>query len=79
VSRMLFGIQSSQDVKLSNIGRALGEDIPLIRTAKCLSRNLKQAELERQLTPRLILTPQLIRWRPRTSPARTPKCWPPSI
>ncbi len=38
VAEMLFGIQSSQDVKLSNIGRALGEAIPLIRTEKRLSR-----------------------------------------
>ncbi|MFP5211473.1 MAG: hypothetical protein ACLGRW_19480 [Acidobacteriota bacterium] len=34
VTRMLFGIQASRDVKLSNIGRALGESIPLIRTGK---------------------------------------------
>ena len=34
VAQMLYGIQSSQDVKLSNIGRALGEAIPLIRTEK---------------------------------------------
>ena len=34
VTQMLFGIQASQDVKLSNIGRALGESIPLIRTEK---------------------------------------------
>jgi hypothetical protein len=32
VSQMLFGIQSSQDVKLSNIARSLKEDISLIRT-----------------------------------------------
>jgi len=31
VSQMLFGIQSSQDVKLSNIGRALQKEMPLIR------------------------------------------------
>lgn len=54
VSQMLFGIQSSQDVKLSNIGRALQEDIPLIRTEKRLSRNLKSAELEKELTPQLV-------------------------
>ena len=47
VSQMLFGIQSSQDVKLSNIARSLQEDIPLIRTEKRLSRNLKSAELEK--------------------------------
>ena len=34
VSQMLFGIQSSQDVKLSNIARSLKEDIPLIDTEK---------------------------------------------
>jgi hypothetical protein len=41
VAQMLFGIQSSQDVKLSNIARALKEDLSLIRTEKRLSRNLK--------------------------------------
>lgn len=54
VSEMLYGIQSSQDVKLSNIGRALGEAIPLIRTEKRLSRNLKHAELEAALTTKLV-------------------------
>jgi Transposase DDE domain len=54
VSQMLFGIQSSQDVKLSNIGRSLQEEIPLIQTEKRLSRNLKSAELEKELTARLV-------------------------
>jgi len=54
VSQMLFGIQSSQDVKLSNIARALQEDITLIRTEKRLSRNLKSAELEKELTLQLV-------------------------
>ena len=54
VSQMLFGIQSSQDVKLSNIGRSLQEEIPLIRTEKRLSRNLKSTELEKELTPQLV-------------------------
>jgi hypothetical protein len=53
VSQMLFGIQSSQDVKLSNIARSLQEDIALIRTEKRLSRNLKSAALEKELTPQL--------------------------
>ena len=44
VSQMLCGIPSSQDVKLSNIGRFLGEDIPLIQTEKRLSRNRKRPE-----------------------------------
>jgi len=54
VAEMLYGIQSSQDVKLSNIGRALGEAIPLIRTEKRLSRNLKHAELEAELSHKLV-------------------------
>jgi hypothetical protein len=54
VSQVLLGIQSSQDVKLSNIARSLQEEIPLIRTEKRLSRNLKSAELEKELTPQLV-------------------------
>ena len=54
VAQMLFGIQSSQDVKLSNISRSLQEEIALIRTEKRLSRNLKSAELEKELTPQLV-------------------------
>ena len=54
VSQMLFGIQSSQDVKLSNIARSLQEKIALIRTEKRLSRNLKSVELEEELTPQLV-------------------------
>lgn len=54
VSQMLFGIQSSQDAKLSNIARSLQEEISLIRTEKRLSRNLKNAELEKELTQQLV-------------------------
>ena len=54
VREMIFGIQSSQDVKLSNIARSLQEKIALIRTEKRLSRNLKSAELEKELTPQLV-------------------------
>jgi hypothetical protein len=53
-SQMLFGIQSSQDVKLSNVARSLQEDISLIRTEKRLSRNLKSGELEKELTRQLV-------------------------
>jgi len=51
--QMLFGIQASQDVKLSNISRSLKEQIPLIETEKRLSRNLQADELEKKLTPQL--------------------------
>ncbi len=46
VGEMLFGIQASQDVKLSNLARSLGEAIPLIKTEDRLSRNLQAEELE---------------------------------
>ena len=47
VGQMLFGIQASQDVKLSNIARSLQEQIPLIKTEDRLSRNLKAKRLEK--------------------------------
>jgi len=37
---MLYGIQASKDVKLSNISRTLKEEQPLIKTEDRLSRNL---------------------------------------
>lgn len=40
IQQMIYGIQASKDVKLSNIGRALKEDIALIKTEDRLSRNL---------------------------------------
>src|SRR5579859_617830 len=48
VAEMLFGIQASQDVKLSNIARRLQEEIPLLKTEDRLSRNLQAEELETQ-------------------------------
>ena len=51
---MLFGIQASQDVKLSNIGRSLQEDIPLIKTEHRLCRNLHAEELETYLRAGLL-------------------------
>ncbi len=53
VGEMLFGIQASQDVKLSNIARSLQEEIPLIKTEDRLSRNLQAQELESHLSERL--------------------------
>jgi len=50
VGQMLFGIQASQDVKLSNIARSLQEQIPLIKAEDRLSRNLKAKQLETELT-----------------------------
>ena len=53
VGEMLFGIQASQDVKLSNIARSLHEEIPLIKTEDRLSRNLQVQELESHLSEQL--------------------------
>ncbi|GER92602.1 hypothetical protein A45J_0320 [hot springs metagenome] len=40
IKELLYGIQASKDVKLSNIARTLKEDQPLIKTEDRLSRNL---------------------------------------
>ena len=53
VSQMLFGVQASQDVKLSNIARSLHEEVALIKTENRLSRNLESAKLESHLSERL--------------------------
>jgi hypothetical protein len=53
VGQVLFGVQASQDVKLSAIARSLQETIPLIKTEKRLSRNLGAEELEIHLSQRL--------------------------
>ncbi len=54
VGEMWFGIQASQDVKLSQIARSLDEAIPLIKTEDRLSRNLKAKALEEHLSERLV-------------------------
>jgi len=44
VKQLVYGVQASKDVKLSNISRALKEDIPLIKTEDRLSRNLNDED-----------------------------------
>lgn len=46
---MIYGIQSSQDVKLSSISRALDESISLKKTEERLSHHLKQEQLGQQI------------------------------
>jgi len=46
---MIYGIEASQDVKLSEIARSLGEEILLKKTSERLSRNLKEAGLGKRL------------------------------
>lgn len=45
ISQMLFGIQASRDVKLSNVSRSLNEDIKLIKTENRLSRHITSQDL----------------------------------
>jgi hypothetical protein len=52
--QMLYGIQASKDVKLSNIARSLNEEIPLIKTETRLSRNLGRMDLTESINGRLI-------------------------
>ena len=49
LSQMLFGIQAAQDVKLSRIGRALQESIPIGKTENRLSRNLAHGRMDEAL------------------------------
>ncbi len=46
VSQMVYGIQASESVLLTEIGRTLEEAIPLRKTEYRLSRNLQRPELE---------------------------------
>ncbi|MDD4754266.1 MAG: hypothetical protein PHT78_13705 [Desulfitobacteriaceae bacterium] len=49
VKEMVFGIQASKDVNLSNISRSLKEDIPFIKTEDRLSMNLASEDISAQL------------------------------
>lgn len=53
IREMIYGIQCSKDVKLSNISRALQEEIALIKTENRLSRNLSSEDLSDFLNRRL--------------------------
>ena len=46
VSQMVYGIQASESVMLTEVGRTLNESIPLRKTEWRLSRNLQRPELE---------------------------------
>lgn len=54
VVQMLYGIQASKDVKLSNIARSLNEQIPLIKTEGRLSRNIGKDDLTLVMNKSLI-------------------------
>lgn len=53
IEQMVFGIQASKDVKLSNISRALDESISLKKTEERLSRNLDTPGLGQAVNERI--------------------------
>ncbi len=54
VAEMVFGIQARGSVRLTEVGRALGEKISLKKTEERLSRQLGRRGLERKIQRRLI-------------------------
>jgi hypothetical protein len=54
VEQMLFGISASQDCKLSQIARTLGEPITLKKTEERLSHHLAAPQLGRELQQRIV-------------------------
>jgi len=54
IAQMLFGIQASRDVKLSNIARSLNEDKSLLMTEKRLSRNISKEDMTDRINNALI-------------------------
>lgn len=54
IEQMLFGIAASQDCKLSQIGRALGEAISLKKTEERLSHHLAAPELGPRLQQQIL-------------------------
>ena len=54
VAEMIFGIQARGSVRLTEVGRALGEEISLKKTEERLSRQLGRRRLDREIQRRLI-------------------------
>jgi len=54
IKQLIYGMQASQDVKLSNVSRALKEDIPLIKTEDRLSRNLNDEDFTKHINEQIL-------------------------
>ncbi len=54
IEQMIYGIQAGRDVKLSSIGRSLGEDILLKKTEERLSRHLAMKGLGQEINEVII-------------------------
>jgi hypothetical protein len=53
LEEMFYGIQASKDSKLSNIGRALEEKIPLKKTEERLSHHLEQKGMGQRINQQI--------------------------
>jgi hypothetical protein len=54
VGEMLYGLQAAEDVKISNIARALAEKVRLIKTENRLCRNLAREDLTDRINRYLV-------------------------
>ena len=54
IHQMLFGIQASKDIKLSEISRSLDEEIKLIKTENRLSRNIQEPTLGEHINDKVL-------------------------
>ena len=54
IKQLIYGMQASKDVKLSNISRALRENIPLIKTEDRLSRNLNDEDFTEHFNQQIL-------------------------
>ena len=54
VSQVIFGIQASRDIKLSNISRSLNEAIKLIKVENRLSKHMGKKDMTEGMNKKLI-------------------------
>jgi len=54
VNQMIFGIQASRDIKLSNVCRSLNEEIRLIKTEQRLSRQISKEDLTEHMNKAIL-------------------------
>jgi hypothetical protein len=54
IKEMIYGIQASKDVKISNISRSLKEDIKLIKTENRLCHNLAKEDLTEKINHQIL-------------------------
>lgn len=54
IKQLFYGVQASKDIKLSNISRALQENIPLIKTEDRLSRNLGTVDFTEHINKQML-------------------------